>query len=190
MTPRRQRAHLRAVLHDQGRRARARASAWRRVYGIVKQSGGDIEVESEPGAGTTFRIFLPAVAQPVEADEADAPRPRVLLVDEAPVVRDLVTTLLDDNGYDVVPASGAAEALEFAREGSYDVLITDLVLSRSDGADLAARVQEYQPTIRVLYMTAYVPDRRIDSGSLISKPFANDELLAKLGAMLASEAEV
>ncbi len=160
------------------------------VYGIVKQSRGEIEVESKPGLGTTFRIFLPAVTQPVEDGDSDAPRPRVLLVDDAPVVRDLVTTLLEDNGYDVVPASGAVEALGFAQEGSYDVLITDLVLSRSDGADLAARVQEYQPTIRVLYMTAYAPDRRIDTGSMISKPFANDELLAKLGTMLASEAEV
>jgi two-component system, cell cycle sensor histidine kinase and response regulator CckA len=156
------------------------------VYGIVKQSRGDIEVSSRPLEGATFRIYLPAAGART-ASFLEEPLGRVLLVEEAAVVRELVTTLLSEQGYDVVVADGPDDALRLAREEeSFDILVTDLVLARTSGTHLAAQVQEHQPTVQVLYMSAYEPDERVAPEAVIPKPFSNEALLSKLDDLRAS----
>jgi PAS domain S-box-containing protein len=168
------------------------------VYGIVKQSEGEIEVETSVGGGTEFRIYLPAAEQVVAAGENDGLEPaeaggtgdarrRLLLVEDETVVRDLVRVLLEAEGYEVTSAPDAETALELVdAEAPFDVLLTDLVLPQLQGLELADRVRELHPSLPVLYMSGYEGEQRVEPSLLLAKPFRNAQLIAKLDETLAA----
>jgi len=156
------------------------------VHGIVSQSAGHIEVESELGRGTTFRIYLPATEEEEgEALFTDVPPPRscnsetILLVEDDQHVRRLAREILVHEGYDVWEAVSGNHALESAREkpGRVRLLLTDLVMPAMSGCDLARELTALQPGIRVLYMSGYADtelahraELRPES-ALLEKPF-------------------
>jgi CheY-like chemotaxis protein len=169
------------------------------VYGIVKQNGGEILVYSEPGRGTAFKIYLPAVMAAAEAvvrdGEGGAVVPAtetILLVEDEPQVRSLTRTMLARLGYRVLEAESADEALRITsgHEGPLDLLLTDVVMPRMSGTDLARHVQTARPGVRVLYMSGYTDNGVIDQGMLaagtpfIQKPFTSAGLSRKVREVL------
>ncbi len=163
------------------------------VWGIVTQSGGRIDVESEAGRGSTFSVSLPVdaaaaapAAEPPAAEPARGAQHSILVVEDEDVVRDVVATMLRESGYAVTEAAGPREGLELARETAFHALLTDLVMPEMSGVDLAAAVREERPDVRVLYMSGYPANNEVDASSLIQKPFAGAELLARLEALLAA----
>jgi PAS domain S-box-containing protein len=152
------------------------------VYGIVKQSGGFIWVYSEPGEGTTFKIYLPRVEKPV--DLAPAPPLRsarggtetVLVVEDEEVVRDLIGRDLTGRGYSVLTAGTGREALAVAAEhdGAIDLVVTDVVMPEMGGLELMQRLVAARPGIKVVYMSGYT-ERAVADGAvprpLLQKPF-------------------
>ncbi|GAB4232153.1 MAG: hypothetical protein Kow00109_04520 [Acidobacteriota bacterium] len=175
------------------------------VYGIIKQSGGYITVESSPGAGTTFRLYFPARSAPRETGRcleppeivAEAGPPAapdqapVLLVEDDAGARDVIARLLEDHGYRVVQAADAEEALAAfdQRSGRFAAVITDLVMPGLSGVDLAEALRKRDPAVRVLFITGYV-DRAIarrlgESGEiLLHKPLSRKQLLKALERLL------
>lgn len=169
------------------------------VYGIVKQSGGEIVVESEPGHGATFHIYLPRIA-----GERDAARPMriqtavragtetILLVEDEVGVRQLVREMLHRLGYTTLEAGSGAEALRIFEQyqGAIDLLLTDVIMPQMSGRELAARLRASRPSLKVLYMSGYTDDMLAHHGVLepnvylLPKPFAPDELGAKLREVL------
>ena len=168
------------------------------VYGIVKQSAGDIWFVSEPGRGTTFTIYLPPTdALPAKVE----PRPRVperklpatiLLVEDDDAVRQLATEILTRNGIKVIAASGPAEALAIGKRPSFhlDLLLTDVVMPRMSGPDLARKFRKERPNLNVLFMTGYAsPSVLQDAGeqantSLVRKPLSEASLMQSVRAAL------
>jgi signal transduction histidine kinase len=167
------------------------------VYGIVKQSGGFIWVYSEPGRGTSFKIYLPRVD---EAAEPLSPPPEVaavngtetvlLVEDEAPL-RSLLRELLEASGYTVLEAGHGADAIAVVREhpGIIHLLLTDLVMPQMTGRELSERVLRLRPGIKVLFMSGYAaggpPQHEVPSGAAyIEKPFTADALAGALRALL------
>ena len=159
-------------------------------YGIVQQSGGRIEVESAVGEGTTVRVFLPCAAAADVAPVRPAPRraPRgsesILVVEDEAALRDLAVRVLGAAGYRVRAAADADEALALAgREGAPALLLTDVVMPRMDGRELARRFREAAPGAKVLFMSGYTDDALLRSGefppgvALLPKPFAPAALL-------------
>ena len=135
------------------------------VYGIVKQSGGTITVDSEPGKGTTFTIVMPAAEQMGAADIAradDEPLPSgtetILIVEDAEDVRILARRTLEERGYTVRVARNAAEALEIAGAVGVDVLLTDIVMPETSGPQLVSEYLATRPTPLVIYMSGYADD--------------------------------
>jgi two-component system sensor histidine kinase EvgS len=161
------------------------------IYGIVKQNGGFINVYSEPGRGTTFRIYLPrhagegAVAVPAEAGAmAPAEGETVMVVEDETAIGHLARTLLEKLGYTVLSADTPRGALETAgrHRGRIDLVITDVVMPEMNGRDLADRIRQIHPEVRMLYMSGYTANVIAHHGILdpgvffIQKPFTNREL--------------
>lgn len=168
------------------------------VYGIVKQSGGNIWVYSEVGLGTTFKIYLPAVSEPVAPI---APRPvpirragseTILLVEDEEVVRALAYRLLHNDGYKVLQARDGLQALEICRQyrSRIDLLLTDVVMPRMSGRDLATQLKLWYPHLRILYMSGYTDTAIVHHGVLdpntafIQKPFTAEGLTTKIREVL------
>lgn len=112
---------------------------------------------------------------------------RVLLVEDEEVVRDVVTMMLEQHGFEVVAVEDALEALSACRSGDrFDLLLTDLVMPSMNGVELAAAVREQAPTTRVVYMSGYSAEDVVDSNPRVQKPFTSGELLAALESSLAA----
>lgn len=168
------------------------------VYGIVKQSGGDIWVYSEPDRGTTFKLYLPRVERGVKQPykELHESRPRgtetVLLVEDEPQVRNLAALVLRDRGYEVLEASCGDEALRAARQhaGKIHLLLTDVVMPQMSGKELAEQVTNAISDIKVLFASGYTDDAIVHHGVLdadmnfIQKPFTPNSLATKVRQVL------
>jgi CheY-like chemotaxis protein len=170
------------------------------VYGIVRQSEGYITVYSEPGQGTTFRVYFPRVYTEEDRREAPAraaPPPRgtetVLLVEDEMSLRAIIHEILDAHGYQVLGASGPDSALEAVRghHGPIPLLLTDVVMPDQSGRELAGRLRSLHPETRVLYMSGYTDqvishEGLLEAGvSFIQKPFTGEALLRKVREVLA-----
>jgi two-component system, cell cycle sensor histidine kinase and response regulator CckA len=169
------------------------------VYGIVKQSDGFIKVYSEPGHGTTFTIYLPAVEGVVQAEKAKPPHAdqwigmeTILLVEDDMSLRTLTKKVLEANGYTVLVAANLDEAAKAAEEqcGVVHLLLTDVIMPGGSGPDVAARIRKWSPNLRVLYMSGYTGTAMsrlniLEAGSyLIQKPYSPDVLLQKVREVL------
>ena len=172
------------------------------VYGIVSQSGGHVAVQSAPGLGATFTVYFPRVA--VSVPEQDAPAAitsaagatsgseTILLVEDEDAVRDLTRRCLVGGGYTVIPAGSAEEAIDLAAEhdGHIDLLLTDVVMPGASGPQLARRLLERRPDVRVLYVSGYTDaamasEGILDSGvSFLQKPFTPEALSRKVRDIL------
>ena len=168
------------------------------VYGIVKQNHGFIHVYSEPGQGTTFRIYLPRHADAAEASSEtpeDIPAGRgetLLLVEDEASILKLGRRMLERLGYTVLSASTPAEAIRLANErgGGVDLLITDVVMPEMSGKELSDRLQAQFPHIGTLFMSGYAAGAIAHRGVLeqsvafVQKPFSKEELAVKVRAVL------
>jgi PAS domain S-box-containing protein len=172
------------------------------VFGIVKQSAGHVTVTSKPGAGTTFRILLPATDAPAELVDAtrnEAPATRsneiVLLVEDEAQVRTLARNVLRRAGYRVLEAATPGEAILISEQhdGPIDLLLTDVVMPRMGGHALALRLRAQRPEMKVLYLSGYTDDTVLRHGvelgelAFLAKPFTPAVLSAKLRAVLDSD---
>ena len=169
------------------------------VYGIVNQAGGQINVESEPGQGTTFHILFPqceSVSESSPQTEKAFQQARgsetILVVDDQDSVRKLLCEVLGKNGYSVLPASNGREALRLVREHPepIDLVITDMVMPQMGGRELAEALRALQPHTKILYMSGYaekaedVRELLAHGHAFIEKPFTPEELLRKIRDVL------
>ena len=169
------------------------------VYGIVQQSNGHVQVLSKPGDGTTFKIYLPRVDEAAKEEkrsagtEVAAGTETVLLVEDEEAVRHMAQEILKSNGYKVLNASDGAEAVELSAEydGPIDVMVTDVVMPRLGGREVAEKLSSTRPDMRVLYMSGYMDDAIVRHGVLdgraafLEKPFTPDALTVKIREVLA-----
>ncbi|MDO9264740.1 MAG: response regulator, partial [Desulfosalsimonadaceae bacterium] len=165
------------------------------VYGIVKQNNGFINVYSEPGKGSTFRIYIPQFEGKAAVEQTDSPPvsvrgagETVLLVEDESAVLKLSRHLLERLGYKVLPANSPAEAIQLAEKhaGKIDLLITDVVMPGMNGRDLANRLLLFRPGLKRLFMSGYTANAIVHRGVLeegvhfIQKPFSTKDLGAKV----------
>jgi PAS domain S-box-containing protein len=169
------------------------------VYGIVKQSGGYIWVYSELGKGSTFKVYLPRIEESVDENaslpiQLDSQRgsETILLVEDEEAVRDLIQTVLNDQGYNVIPSRDTQHALQIAETFAHEIhmLLTDVVMPGMSGRELAARITARRRGIRVLFMSGYT-DNVITSGGVLEKgitflqkPFSPGQLTQKVRDVL------
>jgi len=178
------------------------------VYGIVEQSGGFIFVESQPGQGSAFTVYMPVSPDPVagsgglEPPAAAAPplargRATVLLAEDNPMVRSVVGRMLREAGYRVLESTDGENALEVAagEPGAIDLLVTDLAMGRMGGIELAKRLGDLRPKLRVLFISGFSwdsslpalsPERGVD---FLQKPFTPEALIGCTARLLAAEAQ-
>jgi PAS domain S-box-containing protein len=174
------------------------------VYGILKQSGGDVTAYSEPGRGTTFKVFLPRVEeQSVEGQSEPAPgtvvgRPvrgteTILVIEDEDALRLLIVEILEEAGYSLIEASRPSAALAVLAGGgaAIDLLLTDVVLPGMSGTEVAREVRGLSANVRVLFMSGYTDEAIGHHGVLepgtpfLQKPFSADALLMKVREVLA-----
>jgi two-component system cell cycle sensor histidine kinase/response regulator CckA len=172
------------------------------VYGIVKQCGGLIYVYSEPGKGTTFKIYLPQVQETIEKEsgfQPVVPEPKegsetILLVEDAGELRILTRQFLEFFGYSVLEAENAVAAVQKSKshQGTIHLLITDVVLPGDSGPKLAASLASSRPEMRVLYISGYTENAIVHHGlldpgiTLLQKPYSRDALVRKVRDVLDS----
>ncbi len=168
--------------------------------GIIKQSGGHVSVYSEPGQGTTFKVYLPRVheLQEEKAEATPAPKApdgsaRLLLVEDEPMLRDLAEIVLRDLGYDVITAANGREALELVEknpEMKLDLMVTDVVMPEMGGPELADHILKIRPQTRILFTSGFTEDAIVQTGKLdegidfIQKPYSVDSLGQKVHRIL------
>jgi signal transduction histidine kinase/ActR/RegA family two-component response regulator len=168
------------------------------VYGIVKQSGGHIWVYSEPGRGTTFKIYFlsawqdarPSVGKEPETVPVKGEGSTILLVEDDQIMRRLTRRMLEDHGYSVIDAPNGKVALQLVQShvGGLGLVLTDVMMPTMNGPDLAAQLRESHPDLQVVYMSGYTgeliaQDELLKSGSaLLEKPFSRAALLATISA--------
>jgi CheY-like chemotaxis protein len=172
------------------------------VYGIVKQSGGSIQVKSEVGQGTTFRIYFPAAegnaskrAEPVASGKAGGGTETILIAEDEPDLRELTRIFLEGYGYKVLDASSAEQAIQTAETFSapIDLLLTDVIMPGMSGRQLAEKILSKRPQTRIVYMTGYTDDmvvqhKVLEPGvKLLQKPFTKVDLALKVRSTLDGE---
>jgi PAS domain S-box-containing protein len=170
------------------------------VYGMIKQTGGDIWVYSEPGSGSTFKLYFPRVAEPpsdsAEGDDGLSHRSgseTILVVEDETAVRELTVCILQQLGYVILTASSGAEALEIdqTHEGTIHLLLTDVVMPGMSGRQLANQLLERRPDTKVLFLSGYTENTVVHHGVLdagvnfLPKPFSRETLAKKLREVLA-----
>jgi two-component system, cell cycle sensor histidine kinase and response regulator CckA len=171
------------------------------VYGIVKQSGGEVRVSSRAGIGTTFRVFLP-FSEEVEREEeerADPPSiPRgnetVLLVEDEQAVRRMTRQMLEMSGYTVLEAASGSEAILIGErhDEPIHILVTDVVMPHMSGRELVDRMRQMRPELRVLYISGYTDDEIVHHGipdasvDFLQKPFTGDDLTRRVQKVLSA----
>jgi signal transduction histidine kinase/ActR/RegA family two-component response regulator len=171
------------------------------VYGVVDQSGGHVLVDSQPGQGSTFKIYLPRAAEsPPAALGVDVVLPApaidatILLAEDEPQVRGVTERLLRLGGYRVISAADGAEALARARAhpGPIDLVVTDVVMANLGGVELARRLEQERPGVRVLFVSGHSWDQTMPASDLargidfLPKPITFDSLLRKVSQILAT----
>jgi len=168
------------------------------VYGIVKQSDGYISVYSEPGKGTSFKVYLPRVDEvaqrlaPRETVQPSRASETILLVEDEDGVRALARRVLETNGYTVLEASDGETAVEVAEghSGAIDLMLTDAVMPGMTGPELARRVSASRPDMKVIFMSGYTDEAVVRHGLLeagtafVQKPFAFDSLARRIREIL------
>lgn len=171
------------------------------VYGIVQQSGGHIQVQSQPGVGTTFRIYLPRVWEAEILEESQVASSHkvqgnetILLVEDHAALRRLTATILEGSGYKVLQAGSANEAERICCEyhSPIDMILTDVIMPGGNGPALARRLQQQRPGVRLMYVSGYVENPALRKEVLghnlpfLQKPFEPAELLTKVRQVLDS----
>ena len=169
------------------------------VYGIIKQSGGALLVESEPGQGTSFRIYLPRVSpNAVSSTASSVPRPAlrgtetILLVEDEAGVRKLIAEVLKTSGYQVLTAASGREALTLSERhaGTIDLLITDVIMPEMNGGEVADRLRRLRPDLLALFVTGFTSEAIFRHGDpesfkpVIQKPFSPETLSRKIREIL------
>jgi PAS domain S-box-containing protein len=172
------------------------------IYGIVSQAGGHVRLYSEPGLGTTCTVMLPATAEgdpvpaPADQDESSGHGEMVLVVEDEDGIRQVARRLLERRGYSVLTASGGPEAIELVRrhDGPIDLLLTDVIMPRMMGTEVAAAIAALRPGIRIMFMSGYAhplvgPSQGLPADTiLIEKPFTERTLLLKVREALGTAA--
>ena len=169
------------------------------VYGIVKQSGGYIQVSSDPGIGTKFQIYFPRVSRtipehipPAEIQEPPRGTETILLVEDAIQVRQMISSILKKNGYTVLGASNGAEALQIAKKSKQPIrlLLSDMVMPGMRGPELAEQLTVHRKDMEVLFISGYAAHPLVQNRltaknrNFLSKPFKPETLLRKVRELL------
>lgn len=169
------------------------------VYGFTKQSGGHVDIESEVGRGTKITLYLPCTKQappepqeqPETSDKSGNFSQTILVIEDDPAVRELVTLVLGSLGYSVLEASGAEQAMPILESDQrIDLLFSDIVLGKDiNGVELASKARALRPDVRILLMSGYAPDAISDSTNeqpfeFIGKPFEKADLAQKIQTLL------
>ncbi len=169
------------------------------VYGTIKNHNGSVSVYSEPGEGTTFRIYLPVLKgynekrkKTVSLDVPDIPPQRVLIIDDEDVVRGVLSEMLDGMGHSVYEASNGAEGVALYKENwrEIDIVIVDMIMPRMNGRDAFLEMKKVNPDIRAILSSGFSLDEESQSMltegvmGFIHKPYRKDELMEKMAEII------
>ena len=174
------------------------------VYGFIKQSGGHVKIYSEPGEGTTVKIYLPRFTGEVQAeDHADIGSgdvegqvgETILIVEDDPDVRAFLVEALRDLNYRTLSAPDAAAALRIVEQANnrIDLLLTDVVMPGLNGRELAVEAQQHRPELKVLFMTGYAENAAVANGfldagmAMVTKPFAMEAPATRIRRMIEAD---